>query len=160
MTIELPALPYATAALAPHLSPEVFEYHYDKHHAAYVRTVNDLVAGTELEHATLDEIVLRSDGKLFNNAAQVWNHNLYWRSMTPGGGGVPSGRVADAISQSFGNFDDFRAQFLAAATHADDVQAMRLEHLFQTPPVGFRHFDQLREIEQGGVAVKEFVAAE
>ena len=115
MTIELPALPYATAALAPHLSPEVFEYHYDKHHAAYVRTVNDLVAGTELEHATLDEIVLRSDGKLFNNAAQVWNHNLYWRSMTPGGGGVPSGRVADAISQSFGNFDDFRAQFLAAA---------------------------------------------
>ncbi|HNJ96861.1 MAG TPA: superoxide dismutase [Ilumatobacteraceae bacterium] len=115
MSIELPALPYATDALAPHLSPEVFEYHHGKHHATYVKTVNELIAGTELEHASLDDIVLRSEGKLFNNAAQVWNHNLYWRSMTPGGGGAPIGRVADAIDKSFGSFDAFRAQFHAAA---------------------------------------------
>ncbi len=114
MTIELPALPYGPDALSPHLSAEVFEYHHGKHHATYVKTVNELVAGTDLEHATLDEIVLRSDGKLFNNAAQVWNHNLYWRSMTPGGGGAPQGAAGDAIRKSFGGYDAFRAQFHAA----------------------------------------------
>jgi Fe-Mn family superoxide dismutase len=115
MHIELPALPYAADALAPHLTPEVFEYHYAKHHATYVKTVNDLVTGTELATATLDQIVLAADGKLFNNAAQVWNHNLYWRSMSPTGGGLPTGAAADAIDRSFGSYQTFRDQFHAAA---------------------------------------------
>jgi Fe-Mn family superoxide dismutase len=115
MSIELPSLPYALDALEPHLSAETFEYHHGKHHAAYVTTMNDLIAGTELESATLDEIVLASDGKLFNNAAQVWNHNLYWHSMTPGGGGRPTGDAAAAIDASFGNYDTFRQQFHDAA---------------------------------------------
>jgi Fe-Mn family superoxide dismutase len=115
MTIELPSLPYAVDALAPHLTREVFEYHYAKHHAIYVAAVNDLVAGTDFAAATLDEIVLASDGKLFNNAAQVWNHNLYWRSMSPTGGGRPTGASASAIDRSFGSYDSFREQFHAAA---------------------------------------------
>ena len=115
MPIELPALPYPTDALAPHLTPEVFEYHHAKHHATYVKAVNDLVVGTELANATLDEIVLASDGKLFNNAAQVWNHNLYWRSMSPTGGGAPTGATADAVGRSFGSYQAFRDQFHAAA---------------------------------------------
>jgi Fe-Mn family superoxide dismutase len=115
MSIELPTLPYALDALEPHLSAETFEYHHGKHHAAYVTTMNDLIAGTDLETATLDEIVLASDGKLFNNAAQVWNHNLYWHSMTPGGGGRPTGDAAAAIDASFGDYDTFRKQFHDAA---------------------------------------------
>lgn len=115
MSIELPTLPYALDALEPHLSAETFEYHHGKHHAAYVTTMNDMIAGTELETATLDEIVLASDGKLFNNAAQVWNHNLYWHSMTPGGGGRPTGDAAAAIDASFGDYDTFRQQFHDAA---------------------------------------------
>jgi Fe-Mn family superoxide dismutase len=115
MPIELSPLPYAVDALAPHLTPEVFEYHYAKHHAAYVATTNDLVAGTPLEHATLDEIVLAADGKLFNNAAQIWNHDLYWRSMSPTGGGRPTGDVAAAIDASFGSYDEFRNRFHTAA---------------------------------------------
>ena len=115
MPIELPPLPYPVDSLAPHLTPEVFEYHYAKHHATYVATVNDLVAGTDLAAATLDEIVLAADGKLFNNAAQVWNHNLYWRSMSPTGGGVPTGPVAEVIDRSFGSYQAFRDQFHSAA---------------------------------------------
>lgn len=115
MSIELPTLPYALDALEPHLSAETFEYHHGKHHLAYVTAMNDLIAGTELETATLDEIVLASDGKLFNNAAQVWNHNLYWHSMTPGGGGRPTGDAAAAIDASFGDYDTFRQQFHDAA---------------------------------------------
>jgi Fe-Mn family superoxide dismutase len=115
MSIELPTLPYAVDALEPHLSAETFEYHHGKHHAAYVTAMNDLIAGTELETATLDEIVLASDGKLFNNAAQVWNHNLYWHSMAPGGGGRPTGDAAAAIDASFGDYDTFRQEFHDAA---------------------------------------------
>lgn len=115
MSIELPSLPYALDALEPHLSAETFEYHHGKHHAAYVTTMNDMIAGTALETATLDEIVLASDGKLFNNAAQVWNHNLYWHSMTPGGGGRPTGDAAAAIDVAFGDYDTFRQQFHDAA---------------------------------------------
>jgi Fe-Mn family superoxide dismutase len=99
----------------PHLTPEVFEYHYAKHHGTYVKSVNDLVADTDLATATLDEIVLASDGKLFNNAAQVRNHNLYWRSMSPTGGGPPTGAAAETIDRSFGSYQAFRDQFLAAA---------------------------------------------
>ena len=94
MSISQPDLPYDFGDLQPHLSAETFEYHYGKHHKTYVDTVNTLIAGTPLDGATLDEIVLAADGKLFNNAAQVWNHNLYWTSMRPGGGGAPEGRAA------------------------------------------------------------------
>lgn len=115
MTLELPALPYAVDALEPHLSAETFDYHHGKHHATYVKTVNELVAGTALATATLDEIVLASDGKLFNQSAQVWNHDLYWRSLSPNGGGRPSGDAAAAIDASFGDYDAFRTQFHTAA---------------------------------------------
>ena len=115
MAIELPDLPFSPNDLTPHLSAEVFEYHHGKHHATYVKTVNDLIAGTPLDEATLDEIVLASEGKLLNNAAQVWNHNLYWRSLSPNGGGRPTGDVAEAIDSSFGDYDTFRERFHAAA---------------------------------------------
>jgi Fe-Mn family superoxide dismutase len=114
--ITLPDPPYATDALAPHLSAETFEYHYGKHHRAYVDNLNKLIAGTAHESATLEEIILAADaGPLFNNAAQIWNHTCYWNSMTPGGGGVPSGPVADAIAESFGSYDAFRDEFTKAA---------------------------------------------
>jgi Fe-Mn family superoxide dismutase len=115
MSISQPALPYDFGALEPHLSAETFEYHYGKHHKTYVDTVNQLIDGTPLDDASLDEIVLASDGKLFNNAAQVWNHNLYWESMTPGGGGTPTGAAADAVNSAFGDYDTFRTKFGEAA---------------------------------------------
>ena len=115
MTIVQPPLPYAVDALEPHLSAETFDYHYGKHHATYVETVNRLVAGTPLEAASLDEIVLAAEGKLFNQAAQVWNHNLYWASMRPGGGGRPQRSAGAAIDDSFGDYDGFRKQFTTAA---------------------------------------------
>ena len=115
MSISQPPLPYDFGALEPHLSAETFEYHYGKHHATYVDTVNQLIAGTPLDDASLDEIVLAADGKLFNNAAQVWNHNLYWESMTPGGGGAPTGPVADAVNTAFGDYETFRTKFAEAA---------------------------------------------
>ena len=115
MTIELPALPYAPSALAPHLSAEMFGYHYDKHHATYVATVNKLIAGTALQDASLDTIVTTAEGPVFNQAAQVWNHNLYWQSLAPGGGGEPDGAVAAAVASSFGSYEAFRDQFQAAA---------------------------------------------
>ena len=115
MTIVQPPLPYAFDALEPHLSAETFEYHYGKHHATYVATVNQLIDGTPLEHATLDEIVLTAEGKLFNQAAQVWNHNLYFASMRPGGGGRPEGAAGAAVDRSFGDYETFRKEFTAAA---------------------------------------------
>ena len=115
MAIELPELPYATDALAPYLSPETFEYHYGKHHKAYVDNLNKMIEGTDEADASLEDIIMSADGGKFNNAAQVWNHTCYWNSMKPGGGGAPSGSVADAIAESFGSYDDFKAQFKAAA---------------------------------------------
>ncbi len=115
MTIELPPLPYAPTALAPHLSAETFSYHYDKHHATYVATVNKLIDGTPLQNASLEQIVTTADGPLFNQAAQAWNHNLYWQSLTPDGGGAPDGAVAAAITSSFGSYEAFRDQFQAVA---------------------------------------------
>jgi Fe-Mn family superoxide dismutase len=114
--ITLPDLPYPVDAFEPHLSAETFDFHYGKHHATYVTTVNKLIAGTELEHASLDEIVLAADGTLFNQAAQVWNHNLYWQSLAPDGGGRPDGAAAAAIDDSFGSYDDFREKFQTTAT--------------------------------------------
>ena len=115
MSITLPDLPYPTDALEPHLSAETFAYHHGKHHATYVTTVNSIIAGTPFEQASLDEIVRSADGPLFNQAAQVWNHNLYWRSLSPTGGGRPEGPAADTIDTSFGSYDAFRTAFHQAA---------------------------------------------
>ena len=116
MAFELPALPYAQDALAPHISAETLEYHYGKHHQTYVTNLNKLVEGTEFENAELTDVIMKSDGGLFNNSAQVWNHTFYWSSMSPDGGGAPTGEVADAINSAFGSYDEFRSKFAEAAT--------------------------------------------
>jgi superoxide dismutase, Fe-Mn family len=115
MAIELPELPYATDALLPYLSPETFEYHYGKHHKTYVDNLNKMIDGTDEADASLEDIIMGAEGGKFNNAAQIWNHNLYWHSLSPNGGGAPSGSVADAIDESFGSYDEFKAKFKAAA---------------------------------------------
>jgi Fe-Mn family superoxide dismutase len=114
MAIELPALPWAQDALAPHISAETIEYHYGKHHAGYVTKLNAAIEGTDLASKSLVDIV-REGGGTFNNAAQVWNHTFYWNSIKPGGGGQPSGAIADAINGSFGSYDKFREEFSNAA---------------------------------------------
>ena len=116
MAFELPPLPYAKDALAPHMSAETLEFHHDKHHNAYVTNLNKLVEGTEFENAELTDVIMKSDGGLFNNAAQTWNHTFFWSSMAPNGGGAPSGEVADAINSAFGSYDAFREKFAEAAT--------------------------------------------
>ncbi|MDN0112938.1 superoxide dismutase [Fe] [Yersinia mollaretii] len=115
MSFELPALPYAQNALEPHISAETLEYHYGKHHNTYVVNLNSLIKETEFAGKTLEEIVKTSSGGIFNNAAQVWNHTFYWHCLSPNGGGEPTGKVADAINQSFGSFAEFKAQFTDAA---------------------------------------------
>jgi len=111
MAIELPPLPYAKDALAPNISAETLEFHHGKHHQTYVTNTNNLIKGTELEGAALEEIVRKSSGGLFNNSAQVFNHNFYWNSLSPKGGGEPSGKLADAIKRSFGGFAQFKEEF-------------------------------------------------
>jgi Fe-Mn family superoxide dismutase len=117
MAFELPPLPYAKDALEPHMSAETFEYHYGKHHQTYVDNLNKLVAGTEHEGSSLEEIIKAADNPspLFNNAAQVWNHTFFWHSMKPGGGGEPSGELAEKLSSAFGSVDDFKKEFTEAA---------------------------------------------
>ena len=115
MTHTLPALPYAIDALAPLISQETLEYHYGKHHQTYVTNLNNLVPGTEFESASLEEIVKKSSGGIFNNAAQVWNHTFYWNSLSPNGGGEPSGKLADAIKAKWGNVDAFKEAFNKSA---------------------------------------------
>lgn len=116
MAITLPALPYADDALDPHITAHTISFHYGKHHAAYVNNLNGLIDGTELADATLEEIIDSAEpGGLYNNAAQVWNHTFYWDSMSPNGGGAPSGELAAAIDSSFGSYDAFREQFTADA---------------------------------------------
>jgi superoxide dismutase, Fe-Mn family len=118
MAFTLPDLPYEKNALEPYLSAETLEYHHDKHHNAYVNNLNGLIeaAGLEYEtHEDLEKIVLTSDGGLFNNAAQAWNHDFYWKCMKPGGGGAPAGELAQAIDQAFGSFDDFKKELTQAA---------------------------------------------
>jgi Fe-Mn family superoxide dismutase len=112
----LPELPYAKDALAPAISEETLDYHYGKHHQTYVNNLNKLIEGTDDENKSLEEIILSSDGGLFNNSAQVWNHTFYWNSMKPGGGGEPTGELAEKINSAFGSFDDFKAKFAEAAT--------------------------------------------
>jgi superoxide dismutase, Fe-Mn family len=115
MAIELPPLPYAPDALAPHISKETIEFHYGKHHQTYVTKLNELIANTDKAGKSLEEIVKSSQGPIFNNAAQVWNHTFYWNSMKPKGGGKPTGAIATAINESFGDYDTFRKQFVEAA---------------------------------------------
>lgn len=119
MTFTLPKLPYAMDALAPHISQETLEYHYGKHHNTYVNNLNKLIAGTEYETMSLEEIIKKSStGGIFNNAAQVWNHTFYWHCLSPKGGNEPSGKLADAITKTFGSFEAFKEQFsqIAIAT--------------------------------------------
>jgi Fe-Mn family superoxide dismutase len=111
----LPDLPYDKNALAPYLSQETLEYHHDKHHNAYVTNLNGLVEGTELAGKSLEEVILASDGGVFNNSAQVWNHSFYWNCMKPGGGGVPTGELAAAIDVDFGSFEAFNTEFIQGA---------------------------------------------
>ncbi len=115
MAIELPALPYAKDALAPHISAETLEYHYGKHHQTYVTNLNNLIAGTSFEDASLESIITRSEGGVFNNAAQIWNHTFYWNSLSPNGGGAPVGALADAINARFGSLDTFKVEFTKCA---------------------------------------------
>lgn len=115
MKFELKPLPYAKNALAPHLSEESFSFHYEKHHQAYVTNLKNLIDGTPEAEKSLEDIVKSSSGKVFNNAAQVWNHDFFWASMKPNGGGEPSGALADAINRDFGSYANFRKAFSDAA---------------------------------------------
>ena len=111
----LPALPYALDALAPNISKETLEFHYGKHHQAYVTNLNNLIKGTEFENLGLEDIVKKSSGGIFNNAAQVWNHSFFWSSMKPAGGGEPKGALADAIARKWGSFAAFKEAFTKSA---------------------------------------------
>ena len=111
----LPTLPYAMDALAPHISAETLEFHYGKHHKTYADNLNNLIKGTEFENASLEEIVKKSSGGIFNNAAQVWNHTFYWNGLAPNAGGVPTGALADAINAKWGSFDAFKEAFTKCA---------------------------------------------
>ncbi len=119
MAFELPALPYSRDALAPHISEETLNFHYGKHHQTYVNNLNKLVEGTDHADASLEKIINDASGDsskagLFNNAAQVWNHTFYWHSMKPGGGGKPTGAIADKINEDFGSYEKFAEEFKAA----------------------------------------------
>jgi Fe-Mn family superoxide dismutase len=116
MAFTLPALPYDKGALAPHISAETLEFHYGKHHQAYVTNLNKLLEGKPEANKSLEDIITSSEGGVFNNAAQIWNHTFYWHSMKPQGGGAPTGDLAAAITRDFGSFDKFKEEFTAAAT--------------------------------------------
>lgn len=115
MAIQLPPLPWAKDALAPHVSAETIDYHYGKHHNAYVTKLNGLIEGTPHSTQTLEEIVRSSDGGVFNNAAQVYNHTFYWHCMKPNGGGTPTAKLAKTLEEAFGSFSKFREEFSNAA---------------------------------------------
>ncbi|MFS8741720.1 superoxide dismutase [Synechococcus sp. WC10meta] len=120
MAFELPPLPYPADALQPYMSAETFSYHHGKHHAAYVANLNKLIEGTELANKSLEEIIKATFGDpdkvgIFNNAAQVWNHTFFWESMKPGGGGAPTGPIADKINADLGGYDKFVEAFKTAA---------------------------------------------
>ena len=117
MEHQLPALPYAMDALAPHISAETLEFHYGKHHQTYVTKLNGLIPGTEFENMSLEDIVGKSSGGVFNNAAQVWNHTFYWNCLSPNGGGAPNDKLASALQGSFGSVDAFKEQFTNSAVN-------------------------------------------
>lgn len=115
MAFELPPLPYSRDALAPHITEETLNYHYGKHHQAYVNKTNAAIEGTGLDGKPLLEVIraakAKGDQGLYNNSAQVWNHSFYWHSMSPNGGGKPSGKIAEMIDAAFGSFDKFKDEF-------------------------------------------------
>ncbi len=115
MKFELPPLPWAADALEPIISVKTIEFHYGKHHQAYVNNLNNLLPGSPFENAPLEQIVVEAEGGIFNNAAQVWNHTFYWNCLTPQGGGQPTGDLMDAIVRDFGSFEEFQKQFTQAA---------------------------------------------
>lgn len=115
MAIELPKLPYEMNALEPHISAETLEYHYGKHHQGYVNKLNGMLDGSEFAGKPLEDIIQGASGGMFNNAAQIWNHTFYWNSLSPNGGGDPSGKLADALTKAFGSVDAFREEFSTAA---------------------------------------------
>jgi Fe-Mn family superoxide dismutase len=115
MTIKLADLPYAMNALEPQISQETLEYHYGKHHQAYVTNLNNLLTQSEFHSSPLEEIILKSKGAIYNNAAQVWNHTFYWHSLSPKGGGEPTGKLADMIVRDFSSFSAFKEEFSKAA---------------------------------------------
>jgi len=111
MPFELPKLPYAPDGLQPHISKQTIDFHYGKHHLAYVNNLNNLVPGTRFENATLEQIIREADGGIFNNGAQIWNHTFYFESFSPAGPREPSGGLASAITGTFGSFAGFKEQF-------------------------------------------------
>ena len=113
----LPELPYGMDALEPHISKETLEFHYGKHHATYVTKLNGLIEGTDMADKSLEDIVKSSEGGMFNNAAQIWNHTFYWNCLSPNGGGAASGAIAEAINASFGSFDAFKEEFTNSAVN-------------------------------------------
>ncbi|HEY3328293.1 MAG TPA: Fe-Mn family superoxide dismutase [Novimethylophilus sp.] len=115
MEHKLPDLPYAKNALEPYISAETLEFHYGKHHQTYVTNLNNLIKGTEFESLSLEDIIRKSSGGIFNNAAQVWNHTFYWNGFKPNGGGEPTGALAEAIKAKWGSFDEFKKAFAQCA---------------------------------------------
>lgn len=115
MKFELPPLPFERDALKPVISSETLDYHYGKHHAAYVNNLNNLVPGTKFEDMTLENIIKNSDGGVFNNSAQIWNHSFFWDCLSPNSGGTPTGKVLEAIEKNFGTFPEFKEKFTKAA---------------------------------------------
>lgn len=115
MAFELPPLPYEQNALEPHISSETLEFHYGKHHKTYVDKLNGLVVGTDFESKSLEDVVKSSEGGMFNNAAQIWNHTFYWNCLSPSGGSAPTGAAAEAIDATFGSFDAFKEAFTNSA---------------------------------------------
>lgn len=115
MTFQLPELPYPMDGLVPHISKETLEYHYGKHHRTYVNNLNNLVPNTQFANMSLEEIIKNSDGGVFNNAAQIWNHSFYWECMSPNGGGEPTGALLAAIETTFGSFAAFKEEFTKTA---------------------------------------------
>ncbi len=111
----LPKLPYSPEALEPYISKKTIEYHYGKHHMTYVQKLNELIADTPFADASLEEIVMKAEGGVFNNAAQVWNHTFYWEGFSANGGGMPEGKLMDAINNNFGSFDRFQEEFTKAS---------------------------------------------
>jgi len=115
MAFQLPLLPYAQNALEPYISARTLEFHYGKHHQAYVNNLNNLIKGTEFENASLEDIIKNATGGVFNNAAQIWNHTFYWESLAPKSGGEPAGALTDVINKSYGSFVQFKEKFSAAS---------------------------------------------
>lgn len=116
MEHKLPELPYTKDALQPHLSAETLDFHYSKHHNAYVTKLNDLIKGTPYAEMSLEEIITKADGAIFNNAAQNWNHTFYWHCLAPNGGEAPQGKLAEMINKKWGDFDKFKEEFTKSAT--------------------------------------------